>query len=192
MPRTGAIASSAPTAVILDTTMLRQNTVLWLDASDTSTMFADVAGTQPVGADNKVRCWTSKSSLKNNRATAPEVAGDGTYHATYVPGLLKGGTMGAFSDNTKGLALLLNDSAPLAGCSGLTLVVVLQPDVTAGTSVIAPVMTKAFSNISWCCRKTGTTAVLDEALDRRCAPSTSPIPVLQTTRRASVMISQRP
>ena len=194
MPRTGAYASSARSAPVIDPTSLKQSTVLWLDSSDTNTLFSDAAGTQAMTSDNKVRCWVSKSTLKANKARSPEVGGDGTAHATYVPGLLKGGTLGAFRDTVKGVAMLLDDNKPLVGSSGFTVLVVLQADYTAKTSVIAPVNTFALGQISWCCHYNGPNNI---TIDEVCAGAvgvlnnTAPQPVFRAELPLSVAILQK-
>jgi hypothetical protein len=119
--------------------------ILWLDADDPTTMFTDTAGTQAVTASGQsVALWRDKSP-KGNHATRYSTTRTGVYTTGVVTGR-------GVVQNTTSLSYTLRDNQALSNLSsGVSAFVVLRTAVNASgaNTILPPLCTSSLSTIPW-------------------------------------------
>lgn len=92
--------------------------ILWLDASDATTLFTDVAGTTPVTADgDRINCWKDKSANAKDFT-----ASNGAYRPTYKVNIINGKSVARFDGGDEHVR-----NGVINGGSNLTMFIVAKP-----------------------------------------------------------------
>ena len=120
------VSSALPGAASADVGA-NANAILWLDASDASTLFSDAAGTTLVTPGVTVLCWKDKSS-RHNHATCPYAP----WCATYTTNIWNGRSVLDSSSNK--IAMSLTTATLLKGAPALTVFVVAKAKPSTNTN----------------------------------------------------------
>lgn len=122
--------------------------VLWLDASDASTLFTDADGTLAMtgkSTETALQRWNSRATAVYNYAAINPANSSAQF---YMPGLVNGrGAVHAKVHTSAGLALLLNIPRPLSGCDAFSLFIVMNatPVSPGATQRVTPCPHNTFS-----------------------------------------------
>ena len=124
--RVGAVASAFPPKGTGSDWHSYYNCILWLDASDATTLFSNTGGTVAATARAAVNRGKDKSRT-GNHATADQSAATLTLDASLGRTFLRGR-----------LGMSLTNPYLLASCAAVTLFMVLKADNTTGSDCLSP------------------------------------------------------